>query len=79
MTDFLLAGCGESPFLNIYPVEWGQHGTEAPPMRRRREPQVSMLAFADLEARGPPDHPLRSIKAVADQALAALSPEFDRM
>ena len=38
-----------------------------------------MLAFVDLGARVPPDHPLRTIKALADQALAALSPEFDRM
>ena len=38
-----------------------------------------MLAFIDLETRVPPDHPLRTIKAVADQALERLSPEFDRM
>ena len=48
-------------------------------MRGRREPQVTMLAFVDLEARVPPDHPLRTIKILADQALAALSGEFDRM
>ncbi len=48
-------------------------------MRGQQEPQVTMLAFVDLEARVPPDHPLRIIKALADQALAALSPEFDRM
>lgn len=48
-------------------------------MRGRREPQVSMLAFVDLEARVPIDHPLRAIKAVADAALAKLSSEFDRM
>ena len=48
-------------------------------MRGRREPQVTMLAFVDLEARVPPDHPLRTIKAVADQSLEHLSPEFDRM
>ena len=48
-------------------------------MRGRREPQVSMLAFIDLETRIPPEHPLRLIKAVADKALAQLSPEFDRM
>ena len=40
---------------------------------------MTMLAFVDLEARAPPDHPLRTIKALADQALARLSPEFDRM
>jgi transposase len=48
-------------------------------MRGRRDPQVSMLAFVDVEKRVPMDHPLRTIKALADQALAALSPEFDRL
>ena len=48
-------------------------------MRGRRDPQVTLLAFVDLEARVPPGHPLRQIKALADQALAQLSPEFDRM
>jgi transposase len=38
-----------------------------------------MLAFVDLEARVPQDHPLRTIKHLADAALTALSPEFDRM
>ncbi|MBI4306981.1 MAG: hypothetical protein HY678_11740 [Chloroflexi bacterium] len=38
-----------------------------------------MLAFIDLESRVPPDHPLRTIKALADKALSKLSPEFDRM
>ena len=32
-------------------------------MRGRQEPQVTMLAFVDLDARVPPDHPLRIIKA----------------
>ena len=48
-------------------------------MRGRREPQVSMLAFIDLETRVPADHPLRTINMLADRALARLSPEFDRM
>ena len=48
-------------------------------MRGRREPQVSMLAFIDLETRVPAGHPLRTIKGLADRALAQLSPEFDRM
>lgn len=38
-----------------------------------------MLAFVGLDARIPPDYPLRTIKALADQALSALSLEFDRM
>jgi transposase len=40
---------------------------------------VTLLAFIDPETRVPPDHPLRTIRRLADQALAALSPEFDRM
>src|SRR3990172_3753377 len=48
-------------------------------MRGRREPQVTMLAFVDMEERVPQDHPLRTIKALADGALAALSEEFDGM
>ena len=48
-------------------------------MRGRRDPQVTMLALVDLEERIPKDHPLRTIKAVADEALERLSREFDRM
>lgn len=48
-------------------------------MRGRREPQVSMLAFVDLETRVPSCHPLRTIKVLADRALAALSPELDKL
>ena len=48
-------------------------------MRGRQEPQVTMLAFVDMEERVPADHPLRTIKILADEALARLSPEFDRM
>ena len=47
--------------------------------RGRRDPQVSMLAFVDLEERVPVDHPIRSIKRMADGALAELSPLFDAM
>jgi transposase len=48
-------------------------------MRGRRDLQVTALAFIDVEKRVPPDHPLRTIKALADEALADLSPEFDRL
>ena len=48
-------------------------------VRGRHEPQVTMLAFIDLETRVPPDHPLRVIKKLADQALKVLSPALDRM
>ncbi len=48
-------------------------------MRGRREPQVTMLAFVDLDAQVPKDHPLSIIKNLADGALAELSSEFDGM
>ena len=48
-------------------------------MRGIREEQEVMLAFVDMEGRVPKDHPLRTIKTVADEALVRLSPEFDRM
>ena len=38
-----------------------------------------MLAFVDLEERIPHGHSIRTIKALADEALERLSPEFDRM
>ena len=48
-------------------------------MRGRRDPQVSMLAFVDLEERVAHDHPLRTIKRLADAALEELSDVFDQM
>ena len=48
-------------------------------MRGEQEPQVSMLAFIDLETRVPLDHPLRTIKRLADDAFAELSTAFDQM
>jgi len=48
-------------------------------MRGRVNPQVSMLAFVDIESRIPLEHPLRSIKCIADEVLAELSPVFDAM
>jgi hypothetical protein len=38
---------------------------------------ASMLAFIDIESRVRLDHPLRTIKYVADEALADLSSVFD--
>ena len=48
-------------------------------MRGGRDPQITMLAFIDPEERVPLDHPLRTTKTLADQALAELSPTFDAM
>ena len=47
-------------------------------MRGRHEEQEVMLAYVNLEERVLKDHPLRTIKMVADEALKRLSPEFDR-
>ena len=46
-------------------------------MRGRHDPQVTLLAFIDLETQVPSDHPLRVIKRLADQALKVLSPDLD--
>jgi len=48
-------------------------------VRGEQDPQVTMLAFIDLETRIPQDHPLRTIRRFADAALASLSPTFDEM
>ena len=48
-------------------------------MRGRQDPQISMLAFIDLDARVPAEHPLRVIRRLADEALADLSAVFDQI
>ena len=48
-------------------------------MRGTQDRQVSMLALVSIEGRIPPDHPLRKIKAMADQELLKLSGVFNRM
>ena len=48
-------------------------------MRGRQDPQATMLALIDIESRVPLDHPLRTIKYMAEEALADLSPVFDDM
>ena len=48
-------------------------------VRGRQDPQVSMLAFIDVEARVPANHPLREIRRLADEALVGLSPVFDQI
>ena len=35
-----------------------------------------LFSYVDLEARVPGDHPLRAIRALVDEALAALSGDF---
>src|ERR1700759_3610172 len=48
-------------------------------MRGENERQRAILVVFDAEQRVPKGHPLRRIKALADVALAQLSPRFDEM
>ena len=50
-----------------------------PAMRGLETKQSSMLCLLSPETVVPAAHPVRRIKSVADEALAALSAEFDRM
>lgn len=48
-------------------------------MRGTDKQQVTILSLVTPDRRVPADLPLRRIKALADWALAALSPAFDQM
>ena len=48
-------------------------------MRGGDEQTGALFSYVSCEARVPPDHPLRLIRAVVDEALDVLSPEFDRL
>jgi transposase len=45
-------------------------------MRGEVDRQGKMFAYVSLEERVPPDHPLRAIKAMADEAISRLEPEL---
>jgi len=38
-----------------------------------------LFSYVSCEARVPADRPLRSIRAIVDEALEVLSPEFERL
>jgi transposase len=48
-------------------------------MRGREDQQEEVFSYIRLEKRVPQGHPLRRIRALADQALHELSPWFDRL
>ena len=48
-------------------------------MRGTDEHSGSLFSYVDLEARVPQDHPLRAIRALVDEALLVLSPDFERL
>ena len=48
-------------------------------MRGTDEQTASLFSYVNCEALVPAEHPLRLIRAVVDEALDVLSPEFDRL
>jgi hypothetical protein len=48
-------------------------------MRGEQDSQTAVWCYVDLESRVRTDHPLRTIKRVADAALRQQSPTFDAM
>ena len=45
-------------------------------MRGADEQPGAMFSYVSLEARVPPDHPLRAVRSITDRALTRLSPQF---
>ena len=48
-------------------------------MRGEVDSQIGLLTLITPEKRVPADHPIRRIKALADEALKRLDPVFDEM
>ena len=48
-------------------------------MRGRDARSDALFSYVSCEARVPKDHPLRLIRQIVDDALAALSPEFEQL
>jgi transposase len=48
-------------------------------MRGKDEVRGSLFSYVDLEQRIRPDHPLRTIRAIVNAALADMSAEFDAL
>ena len=46
-------------------------------MRGDANPQTAMFSYVDLESRIPPDHPIRKIKRIVDDALQSIESVFD--
>ena len=48
-------------------------------MRGEDRDSGALFSYVSCEARVPADHPLRAIRAIVDEALEVLSPEFERL
>src|ERR1700758_1734166 len=49
------------------------------PMRGWDERSDALFSYVSCEARVPKDHPVRPIRQIVDEALGALSPEFEKL
>ena len=48
-------------------------------MRGEIDAQPQMFSYVDLEVRIPPQHLIRKIRGIVDEALLELEPAFDQM
>ena len=48
-------------------------------MRGKDEQQLDVFSYISPEQRVPQDHPLRSLRAMTDEALQQLQPRFNRL
>src|SRR3990170_5744591 len=48
-------------------------------MRGEDRESGALFSYVSCEARVPAEHPLRAIRAIVDEALEVLSPEFERL
>ena len=48
-------------------------------MRGKDERQLDVFSYISPEQRVPQDHPLRSLRAMTDEALQQLQPRFNRL
>src|SRR5205814_8221010 len=48
-------------------------------MRGKDEQQLDVFSYVSPEQRVPQDHPLRSLRAMTDQALRDLQPRFNKL
>ena len=48
-------------------------------MRGKDEQQLDVFSYVSPEQRVPPDHPLRSLRAMTDEALQRLKPRYNSL
>src|SRR5271167_2093587 len=77
--DIGFRGCGKKRWcLKRYEPFHRQVGYVSN-MRGDEKQQAAMFSYINLEQRVPPEHPLRAIRQMVDQALRDLSAHFDTL